>query len=196
MAKRKSTAKGPIYQLKITLRDVKPAIWRRIEVAGHTRLDHLNMMIQSAMGWTNSHMHSFTIDGEDYGRHHADFDSDYLDERRHYLDDLVRLEKARFLYIYDFGDNWEHDVVVEKIVPPEPGMKYPRCAAGARSCPPEDVGSAWGYAEFLKAIRDPKHEEHENMIEWIGREFDPEAFDLEETDAAVKDFKSMEAWMM
>ncbi len=75
-------------------------------------------------------------------------------------------------------------------------MKYPRCAAGARSCPPEDVGSAWGYAEFLEAIRDPKHEEHKNMIEWIGREFDPEAFDLEETDAAVKDFKSMEAWMM
>ena len=195
MAKSKPSTKAPVYHLKITLRDTQPAIWRSIEVPASTRLDHLNLMIQAAMGWTNSHLHSFTIDGANYAMHQDDFDSDMEDESRFRLDELVTREKTRFLYAYDFGDNWEHDVVVEKIMPPEAGVKYPRCTAGARACPPEDVGGVWGYVEFLEAIGDPEHEEHEAMLEWIGDEFDAAAFDLKDADAAVKDFKSMEAMM-
>jgi hypothetical protein len=81
-------------------------------------------------------------------------------------------------YTYDFGDNWEHTIQIEKVVDAEPGIRYPRCIDGKRACPPEDCGGAWGYGDFLKAIQDPKHSEHEEMTEWIGGEFDPEEFDL------------------
>ena len=128
--------------------------------------------------------------------HHDDFDSDLLDERKYRLDDLIECEKSRIRYTYDFGDDWEHDVMVERITPPEAGVKYSRCTDGARACPPEDVGSTSGYAEFLKAIRNPKHEEHATFLEWVGGKLDPEAFDLYETDVAIKDFKSMQAEMM
>ena len=192
MAKRASAPPKSVYRLKISLCDAKPAIWRRIEVPDNTRLDHLHLMIQAAMGWSNGHLHMFEIDGQHLGMRLDDFGNDIDDEKKHQLGDLVCREKVRFRYIYDFGDNWEHDVVVEKITPPEPGAKYPRCTAGARACPPEDVGSTWGYAEFLKAIKDPEHDERDSMLEWIGGQFDPEAFDVQDADAAVRDFKSMQ----
>ena len=191
MAKRKPAVPRSVYRLKITLRDTQPPICRRIEVPDSVRLDHLNLMVQSAMGWTNSHLHEFVIADERFGMRHDDFDNDLADEKEHHLSELIQREKAKFRYVYDFGDGWEHDIVVEKITAPEPGVKYPRCTAGARACPPEDCGGPWGYLEFLAAIADPEHEEHESMLEWIGGSFDPEAFDLAEADAATKDYKSI-----
>jgi len=192
MAKRASAVPTSVYRLKITLRGTKPPIWRRIDVPDSARLDHLNLMIQAAMGWTNSHLHEFSIADERFGMRHDDFESDCADEKNHRLGELIQREKSKFGFIYDFGDGWEHDIMVEKINPPEPGVKYPRCTAGARACPPEDCGGPWGYLEFLAAIQDPKHEEHDSMLEWIGGQFDPEAFDVQDADAAVRDFKSMQ----
>jgi len=96
------------------------------------------------------------------------------------LKDVVSREKAKFIYEYDFGDGWEHELLVEKILPPTAGQRYPICLKGKRACPPEDVGGIWGYADFLEAIQDPNNPDHEDLLEWIGGSFDPEAFDLEE----------------
>lgn len=183
-ARPKSTTKKPsvIYQFKITLLGVTPPIWRRIQVPDGT-LDDLHEHIQTAMGWTNSHLHQFMIRGHRYG------DPQLLDNGFEDKDALldstetelsVLLAKARksmkFGYQYDFGDSWEHEVVFEGPIAAEPGVRYPRCVEGARACPPEDVGGVWGYADFLAAIRNPKHEEHETMLEWIGGKFDPDKF--------------------
>jgi hypothetical protein len=109
------------------------------------------------------------------------------DERKFKLNQIAPREKHKFIYEYDFGDSWEHVILVEKILSPEPGATYPECVKGRRARPPEDVGGIWGYADFLEAIRDPTHPEHESYVEWIGGEFDPEAFDLDEVNAALRD---------
>jgi Plasmid pRiA4b ORF-3-like protein len=175
---RRSVPPSEIYQLKVTLRGVKPPIWRRLQVPGDIRLGRLHDVLQVAMGWDNDHMHAFTIHGVSYGR--PDRELGFVSEDRVRLNELISAEKTRFRYEYDFGDSWDHELLVEIILPPEPGAAYPRCIAGKRRCPPEDCGGIWGYAEFLEAIRDPDHPEHESMREWAGDEFDPEAFDLEE----------------
>ena len=196
MARKKIRSGTPIYQLKVTLKYVEPPIWRRIEVPGSARLDDLHLMIQAAMGWDNCHLHDFRIGPRRYGIPDADFGTNFEDERKYRLADVAPTDDMRILYTYDFGDNWEHDVVVEKISPAETGVEYPRCVAGARACPPEDVGSVPGYAQFLEAICDPGHEDHDDMIEWVGGEFDPEAFDVDVAREAVWDYKSMQAEAM
>lgn len=195
MAKREPATQASIYRLKITLRGLRPPIWRRIEVPGNAPLDHLDLMIQAAMGWYNCHLHCFTIGQTIFGMRDDEFDLDFEDETEYRLRDVVGREKERFCYTYDFGDDWEHDVRVEKIMPPEAGVTYPRCTGGARACPPEDVGGSWGYADFLDAIQDPRHEEHESFLEWVGGTFDPEAFDAKKADAAVMALKSLQADM-
>lgn len=170
----------PIFRFKITLLDIKPPIWRRIEVPDGA-LNNLHEQIQIAMGWTNSHLHQFEIDGRDYA------DPELLDDcwEEEFIDSTtVRLSRLleskrrsfRFFYEYDFGDGWRHEIVYEELVPAEPRLKYPRCVDGARACPPESVGGPWGYSDFLEAIRDPKREEHRDMLEWVGGGFDPEKF--------------------
>jgi hypothetical protein len=178
-----------IYQLKITLRGSKPPIWRRVLVPGKLSLYKLHRVIQTAMGWQNDHLHQFITDDEYYSIPDEEGFEPALDERRYSLSRIAPEEKMKFVYEYDFGDGWEHTIVVEKILPPEPGAKYPRCIAGKRACPPEDVGGVCGYEAFLEAIRDPKHKEHEMFLEWIGGDFDPEVFDLEATDRALKRVK-------
>ena len=111
------------------------------------------------------------------------------DARRVTLATLVRGEKCKFLYEYDFGDSWEHELLVEKILPREEGKRYPLCLTGKRACPPEDCGGMWGYVGFLAAIRDPKHPEHKGMLEWIGGEFDPDVFDLDEVNTELQRLK-------
>jgi len=173
---------APIYQLKITLREIRPPIWRRVLTPGAVSLHKVHKIIQIVMGWMDCHLHCFTVDGVTYSYPEPDSDwedSGDLDSRRVKLMQIAPQARRKFLYEYDFGDTWEHDILVEKILPPEPGAKYPVCVAGKRACPPEDVGGVWGYAEFLKAIRDPEHREHASYLEWLGRPFDPEAFDLE-----------------
>jgi hypothetical protein len=172
-------APGSIYQLKVTLRDSRPPIWRRIEVPANTSLSRLHAILQTAMGWTDAHLHSFVIRDTRYGD--PDMEGDPLDqpkdERRVRVGQLVTAEGARFTYEYDFGDGWAHEIVLEKRLAAEPGVIYPRCIAGKRVCLPEDVVGPSGYAQFLTAIRDPPHAEHDDLLRWAGGAFDPAAFD-------------------
>jgi hypothetical protein len=171
---------GAVYQLKITLRDVRPPIWRRVLVKDCS-LSRLHEVIQIAMGWDSYHLYSFEVDGIDYGDPDMTGDElDMKDDRRAKLSRLVPGEKFKFRYIYDFGDNWEHEITVEKLLPAEAGTSYPVCVAGKRAGPPEDVGGVWGYMEFVQAMRDPKHPQHRELAEWYGDPFDPEVFDIDE----------------
>ncbi|HKI17674.1 MAG TPA: plasmid pRiA4b ORF-3 family protein [Isosphaeraceae bacterium] len=173
---------GDVYQIKITLRDIQPPIWRRIQVPDCT-LGELHEIIQTAMGWEHSHMHQFIINNQYYGEtalDEMDLDMDMEDENGIRLRQIVKGSgKARIVYEYDFGDSWEHEILFEKTVKPEPKINYPRCVDGARACPPEDCGGSWGYADFLAAISNPKHESHRDMKEWIGGSFDPEKFSVD-----------------
>jgi hypothetical protein len=180
-----------VYQLKVTLDDVKPPIWRRLLVAEDTSLVTLHEIIQRAMGWQNYHLHSFTIAGQIYGDPEDDEFGDLgnKDETRYRLNQLGLKEKARFRYEYDFGDGWEHTILVEKILPADPAVHYPLCVTGKRACPPEDVGGVWGYEEFLETIADPNAAEHDEMLEWVGGEFDPEEFDLEQVNQSLQHLK-------
>ena len=171
-----------IYQIKVTLDDTHPPIWRRILVPGNTTLLKLHDVLQIVMGWEDYHLHMFTIEGLIYG---DPADEEYgdlgtLDEANYKLGQVIHREGQRFSYEYDFGDSWDHTLLVEKILPPAEGARSPLCLKGKRACPPEDVGGVWGYENFLEAIRDPIHEEHEDYLAWVGGKFDPEAFDLKE----------------
>lgn len=179
---KKQARAGKVFQLKVTLRDIKPPIWRRVLVDGSATLDEVHDVIQAAFGWWNSHLHEFRIGGRDYGVPDLDWDmSKVLDETRYRLDKLAA-EGDKFRYVYDFGDDWDHDVRVEKILARTEVDEVPTCTAGKRACPPEDCGGTWGYEEFLIAISDPSHERHAELIEWNGGDFDPEAFDPAEFD--------------
>lgn len=178
-----------IYQLKITLKDIRPPIWRRVQVDSDITLGQFHWVIQLSMGWTNSHLHSFSIRGVEYGVPMPDlgFDEmDLRDEQSVKLSRLVSGEKFKFSYLYDFGDSWEHDVLVEKVLPTEPDVSYPVCIKAKRACPPEDCGGVWGYQEFLETIQDVEHPEHEEMLEWVGGFFDPEEAELSEINAQLK----------
>src|SRR4051794_24697397 len=175
---RRPTTPNQIYQLKITLRDSKPPIWRRVEVPDTVTLAQLHQIIQASMGWYDSHLHQFTVGRIHYGVPDPDDFEEVRDERRVRLNQILTEPKQKLVYEYDFGDGWEHVMLLEKVLAPEQGTEYPRCIAGKRACPPEDVGGVWGYASFLEIMRDPKHPEHAEMLEWVGGEFDPEEFDL------------------
>ena len=170
-----------IYQIKVMVRDSRPAIWRRIQVRSDTTLAKLHRILQRVMGWEDAHLHEFVIQGEHYGVPDQDDEEPpkTRDERKYRLGDLVPGERSQFAYNYDFGDYWEHLLMIEKTLPPEEGVRYPVCLAGARARPPEDVGGMPGYEDFLGALRDPKHPQHEEYREWIGGAFDPEAFDVD-----------------
>lgn len=179
MTAREPAQTGDIYQLKVTLRDVEPDVWRRIEVSGETTLARLHKILQVAMGWQDYHLHEFQVGGVAYGEPSQEFGDDRVvkEDRRARLGRVVAGVGSELTYEYDFGDGWVHDIVVEEVRHREPRIRYPRVLGGARACPPEDVGGVGGYAEFLDAIADPRHEEHEAMLEWVGGRFDPEWFD-------------------
>ena len=167
-----------VYQLKITLRDILPPIWRRVRVPAGIRLSQLHEAFQIVMGWTDSHLHQFEKDGALYGLPDDEFsDSDVFDDTLAALDQLLKIEGDSLLYVYDFGDDWRHDVVLEEILPGEAAGR-PVCIAGERKCPPEDVGGTPGYERFLEVIFDPAHEDHERMVGWAGGRFQAEEFKL------------------
>jgi hypothetical protein len=170
-----------IARLKITLDDVTPVVLRRVEVPFDIRLDRLHLTIQAAMGWTNSHLYEIRAGGVGWSTPLPDLDGayDFLDARKAKLDDVLEDISTKTLrYIYDFGDGWEHTIKVERLADPEPGTPYPRLTQASGRCPPEDVGGPWGYAEFLDAMNDPKHERHDQLAGWIDEdEFDPAAVD-------------------
>jgi hypothetical protein len=184
----KSMEDVPIFQIKVTLEGSKPAIWRRLLVRSDIALGDLHHIIQAAFGWWDYHLHQFIVGRTYYGEPHPDLfdDMEMRDEQEVRLVQIASGEGYKLRYEYDFGDSWMHQVLVEKIQPPEPGQAYPVCIQGQRACPPEDVGGIWGYYNFLEALQDPNHDEHEEYLDWIGGAFDPEAFDLEEVNKALQ----------
>jgi Plasmid pRiA4b ORF-3-like protein len=165
-----------VYQLKATIMDIKPPVWRRVVVPAETTLSRLHDVLQAAFGWWDYHLHEFEIDGSRYGIDDGESWEPPKDERRVRLNAVAR-DGSSFVYVYDFGDYWRHKIVVEKVTAAATGARYPGCVGGRRACPPEDCGGPWGYGGFLEAIRDPDHEEHDEMLEWVGGHFDPDAFD-------------------
>ncbi len=188
--KTKKSNESEIYQIKVTLRGIRPPIWRRLLVPGSLTLDRLHDTIQDAMGWKNCHLHHFIINDSFYSiPFEEDWGEPVEDSRRYRLDKLGMSEKSKFMYEYDFGDSWMHEILVEKILPPDPKMVSPVCIKGKRACPPEDVGGVWGYANLLKVIKDPEHEEYEDMMEWVEEDFDPEEFDMDLVNGLLQDTK-------
>lgn len=189
---------GLLYQFKVTLIDSHPPIWRRILVPEGT-LDQLHEAIQTAMGWTNSHLHQFEIGQRRYGdpgmlNDDIFIDDELVNSRETALGELFSGKRPprKILYTYDFGDNWHHEVAFEGMQDAEAGKQYPLCLAGKRACPPEDCGGLWGYANMLEAIRNPKHEDHELYAEWLDEDFDPEAFSADEATKAMR--KGLPNW--
>ena len=172
-----------IIRLKVTLRGVKPPVWRRLLMPGTMTLGQLHTAIQAAMGWHDSHLHVFDIGGDAFGdRRSVD---DVADEKRPTLNDLLKSAAVVFRYTYDFGDNWEHTIAFEKSDLPVEGETYPLCVGGKRNCPPEDCGGVWGYQRLLDILADPKHPEHADQLDWIGEEFDPNEFDLKRVNSVL-----------
>ena len=177
-----------VFQYKIHLDEITPTIWRRIQVPGIYSFWDLHVAIQDAMGWQDYHLHEFEllsldtqslvrigIPDEDY-----EWSRDTLPGWKVALSDYFNEENQAAKYTYDFGDNWIHWITLEKIEPANPESGYPNCIGGERAFPPEDVGGTHGYESFLEIIRDPDHHDHQQMLEWVGIEFDPEHFDPHE----------------
>lgn len=169
-----------VYRLKITLRGIRPPIWRRIEVASNVGLHELSAILQAAMGWHGGHLHAFETGGvtyqlpsefDDFGRYRT------IDERKAKLNKVLPGVGSKMVFEYDFGDGWTHDVLVEAIEPSASGMTYPRCITGKRACPPDDCGGPWGYGNLLEILADPTNEEHADTLEWCDGPIDPDAFD-------------------
>jgi len=174
-----------VYQFKITLEELDPPIWRRIQVPETYSFWDLHVAIQDAMDWTDSHLHQFEMRSPQAGEEVEIGipDEEWEDEGQtlagweEKIADYFSSKNPAALYIYDFGDNWEHSVVLEEILPRAQKTEYPFCLEGERACPPEDCGGAWGYVDLLETIGDPDDEEYEDTIEWLGEDFDPEYFD-------------------
>jgi hypothetical protein len=163
-------------RLKVTLRGLRPPVWRRLLVEDTMPLGHLHMAVQAAMGWDNSHLHLFMVDRAAIGDpRQLDVDED---EDRVSVGALAARGVKAFDYVYDMGDSWEHRITIEGSGPLEPGRAYPACTGGKRACPPEDSGGVWGFAEMLEAVADPGDERHAELKEWLGA-YDPEAFSAE-----------------
>lgn len=177
-----------IYQFKISLEEIKPKIWRRIQVPENYSFWDLHVAIQDAMGWLDCHLHQFhvnnkrTMEPEFIGipDEFEDYNMPVLSGWKIFISDFFSLQNKKMLYEYDFGDGWNHNVFLEKILPKELNIKHPICLVGERACPPEDCGGSCGYENFLKIIKDPTHEEHQDMMNWSGGHFESELFNPSE----------------
>ena len=166
-----------IYELKVTLEGTKPPIWRRFHVRDDITLEKFHDLLQGIMGWTNSHLHQFLVGGTYYGHRDPELPP-RQDEKKVLLRQVLKKPKDRLIYEYDFGDSWEHLVVLEQVSAQEPRARYPVILAGKRACPPEACGGVPGYYRLLEVLASPRHPEHREMVEWVGGSFDPEAFDV------------------
>jgi hypothetical protein len=174
--------------LRITLDDVVPTVWRRLLVPGGVRLAKLHDVFQVAMGWTDSHLHSFTISDDRYGPHFDDHPEEEINERQVTVIRAIG-EHRRFSYEYDFGDSWDHTVEVENEERVPLGLKHAVCLDGENACPPEDCGGAGGYAELLAVLADPGHDDHAWLTQWVGGPFDPTFFDPIAVNAALQQLR-------
>jgi hypothetical protein len=188
-----------VFQLKIDLEKAKPPIWRRVLVSSELTLMELHLVIQRAMGWENSHCYNFVVGSTwESRRYYGDAvlmnvdlfsqaSGEFVDDGRVRLDHVLVEEKAWMRYVYDFGDSWQHRITLEKIhVQPLKQARIPRCVAGRRACPPEDIGGLPGYVDALEVLADSTHPRHAELREWLGELFDPSHFDLATADAAVQ----------
>ncbi len=191
MPVKKKSDEKKIYQLKVTLREIKPPIWRRLLVPHDMHLHQLHRVLQIVMGWTDSHLHEFIIDRESYGDRSLSIDMGHemANEKLVRLYRAAPAEKSKFLYVYDLGDCWEHEILVEKILPLEKRVRYPLCVKGKRACPPEDCGGVPGYYDLLESLKDPSHPEHDRMFDWLPGDFDSERLDIEQVNTKLADFK-------
>lgn len=191
-----ATQAKTVHRLKVTLRQVKPPVWRRIEVPSNMKLSELAAVLEAAMGWLGGHLHSFEGGGVFYELPNEDDFGfrDTVDERKARLGGVLPAVKSKMRWSYDFGDGWEHDVVVEAIEARRGDVAYPVCLAGKRACPPEDCGGPWGYGDLLAALNDPAHEEHEALSEWTPPGFDADAFDTEETTVMMRSARPLQGW--
>jgi hypothetical protein len=176
------------YQIQIALKGSKPKIWRRVLIPSDMLLSDFHYVIQVVMGWTNSHLHEFIHHGISYTEPHDEMldDLDAVDYTEIRTSDLLEKEKDTFIYEYDFGDSWEHQIVLEKVLPATGDTQLPVCLEGKMNCPPEDCGGVWGYAELVEILKQPEHEEYESYIEWLDGEFDPEYFDKDAVNQALR----------
>ena len=178
------------YQIQIALTGSKPKIWRRILVPSDLLLSDFHKIIQTTMGWTNSHMHQFIKNQTFYTRRMADYDfwgeMGTVDYSKIKVSDLLKKEKDRIIYEYDFGDSWNHDITLEKILPDDNKITHPICLTGKMNCPPEDCGGIWGYSDMLEILKHPDHEEYEEYVDWLGEGFDPEYFNKIEINEMLK----------
>ncbi len=190
---RPASTDAPVAQLKVTLKNFNPAIWRRILVKSDVTLGTLHAIIQMVMGWSGGHMHQFILGKRPnllfIGSPEGFDDGEMENEDEATVSQVLPAAKSKMVYEYDFGDGWEHEIVLEKIVQAEKGVYYPQCLAGENACPPDDVGGVWGYGDFLEAISNPDHPEHEERLEWIGGDFDPQEFDLADVNKRLKNLK-------
>jgi hypothetical protein len=189
--RKKADGPAPLFQLKVSLCDAKPPIWRRLVVPGNISLAGLNRVILAAFGWAGSHLHVFETEYGEFGV--ADRELGHRAEGPVTLEQIAPEPKDKFRYTYDFGDGWTHEILVEKVLAPDSSGDHPRCIGGRRAAPPDDCGGVWGYASLVEALADPKHPEHEERLEWLGLteagEFTPEAFDVEEVNERLRDLR-------
>ncbi len=181
-----------IYQIKVTLLDTRPPIWRRLLVPPDITLAHLHRVLQAAMGWQNSHLHEFRMGRYTFGvpdpEHRSMGGMAGINEKTVRLYQVLDKPRAKMRYLYDFGDSWEHGITLEKVLTAEPGLAVPLCTDGEFKGPPEDCGGIPGFYDFLEAILEPDHERHEELLDWIGGSFDPRWFS---TDAVNQQLQKM-----
>lgn len=178
-----------VYELKVTLMGAKPPIWRRIQVPTDITLAGLHEVLQVTMGWYNCHLYQFLLGDVCFGEPNPDYDdwgTSMHDAAATKLENVIAVEKEKLFYEYDFGDGWDHEILLEKILPGDAEVQYPVCLKGKRACPPEDCGGVWGYARLLEVLADLDHEEHDDLLEWAGGRIDPEAFDFDVVNAGLR----------
>jgi Plasmid pRiA4b ORF-3-like protein len=174
MPAKDSAISAEIFQLKVTLLGTRPPIWRQLLVPADLTLAQLHDVLQVAMGWQECHLHEFSAAGRHFRR-----PDPAEDERRVRLSSLLRRTGAKAIYTYDLGDSWEHSIVLQKCLPAVPTLTYPICTGGKLACPPEDCGGIGGFYDLLDALKDPTHEQHEELQDWVGGDYDPEAFSID-----------------
>lgn len=173
-----------IYKIKISLIRSKPLIWRTVLIEDNTTMYDLHKIIQTSMGWTNSHLHQFTTNDEkSYTKFYADLADDFAENDLLYYEgmvvsDFMKTPGDNLLYEYDWGDGWNHLLLLEAIEVPKPYIRYPVCIDGRRNCPPEDVGGLGGFYNFLRIIKNPSHPEYRSYLRWVGGYYDADELDL------------------
>jgi hypothetical protein len=186
---RKTMAKK-IYQIQISLQEFKPKIWRRLLVQSDMLLSDFHKVIQTTIGWTNSHLHQFIKNRTFYLERMPDDDlweeMNNIDYKKVKISDLLQREKGRIVYEYDFGDGWRHDLILEKILSGDNDLEFPICLGGKMNCPPEDCGGTGGYSAMLEILENPKHEEYESYIVWLGGKFDPAYFNIKKVNKMLR----------